>query len=385
MQYDLIIAGAGLSGLSLVYHLRQHDNLKNKTILLIDKAPKTQNDRTWSFWEAGSGVFEHLVAKKWKQVFFYSNYLEKQLDMHDYAYKMIRGIDFYQYMNDFVAKDPNVTVLYGDIQSIKTIENKGIVTVNNTEYVAEFVCSSIYDTLPQQAEKHYLLQHFKGWIVRTKQPSFDAQQATLMDFRVAQEGDCRFVYVLPTDAHTAMIEYTVFSDALLEDSIYDTNLKNYIHNYLKINDYEIEHVEFGVIPMTNASFEKKPSARVLTIGTAGGNTKPSTGYTYQTIQKNCTAIAAHYANTGNLENFKALEIPLFELYDSTLLRIMAHKKLSVDAVFSDLFQKNPASRILRFLDNETTMSEDIKIMSSVPILPFLKAAIQEGFLQIFKK
>jgi lycopene beta-cyclase len=381
-MYDLIIAGAGLSGLSLLYHTRQQPALKNKRILLIERAAKTANDRTWSFWEAGEGVFEHLVAKQWNDVFFYSNYIEKQLEMDKYSYKMIRGIDFYNYMNDFVANDANTTIVYGNIENIKTTEKCAIVTVNNTEYRSEFVCSSLYESAPQQAEKHYLLQHFKGWIIRTEKPFFDASKATLMDFRVAQEGDCRFVYVLPTDAHTAMVEYTVFSANLLADEEYDENLKNYIHNYLNINNYSIEHVESGVIPMTNAHFETQVSARVLQIGTAGGNTKPSTGYTYQSIQKNCAAIVAHYTKTGSLKDFKPENKPLFMLYDSTLLRIMAHKKLSVDAIFSDLFRQNPASRILRFLDNETTLPDDVKIMSSVPIFPFLKAAIKEAYLAI---
>ena len=36
----------------------------DKKILLIDKEPKTKNDRTWCFWEKGNGFFENIVAKK---------------------------------------------------------------------------------------------------------------------------------------------------------------------------------------------------------------------------------------------------------------------------------------------------------------------------------
>ncbi|MDA9638819.1 lycopene cyclase, partial [bacterium] len=51
MKYDFIIAGAGCSGLSLLYKILQTPSLQNKSILVIDKDQKKNNDRTWCFWE----------------------------------------------------------------------------------------------------------------------------------------------------------------------------------------------------------------------------------------------------------------------------------------------------------------------------------------------
>ena len=42
-QYDFVIAGGGLSGLSLAYHLA-HSPLGDKSILIVDQSPKSQND-----------------------------------------------------------------------------------------------------------------------------------------------------------------------------------------------------------------------------------------------------------------------------------------------------------------------------------------------------
>jgi lycopene beta-cyclase len=56
-MYDYLITGAGAAGLSLAYHLNQ-SGLSDKRILLIDRAPKTSNDRTWCFWEVQPGSFE---------------------------------------------------------------------------------------------------------------------------------------------------------------------------------------------------------------------------------------------------------------------------------------------------------------------------------------
>ncbi|HAO50811.1 MAG TPA: lycopene cyclase, partial [Runella sp.] len=49
-NYDFIIAGGGLAGLSLAYYMNQ-TVLRDKSILIIDQDTKSQNDRTWCFWE----------------------------------------------------------------------------------------------------------------------------------------------------------------------------------------------------------------------------------------------------------------------------------------------------------------------------------------------
>ena len=63
-HFDIIIVGAGAAGLSLLYRLL-NSSLKNSKILLLDKNPKNQNDRTWCFWEKKEGLFEEIVFKKW--------------------------------------------------------------------------------------------------------------------------------------------------------------------------------------------------------------------------------------------------------------------------------------------------------------------------------
>ena len=110
----------------------------------------------------------------------------------------------------------------------------------------------------------------------------------LMDFRLEQKEGATFMYVLPTSKNEALIEYTLFSKDLLEKEVYKQELTKYIADFLGIEDYEITHTEFGVIPMSLAKFDRNPNAqsRILNIGTAGGFTKSSSGYTFQFIQKN---------------------------------------------------------------------------------------------------
>ncbi len=220
-----------------------------------------------------------------------------------------------------------------------------------------------------------LLQHFKGWVIETAKPSFNPEEATMMDFRVHQLHGTTFAYVLPFSNTSALIEYTLFTKNLLEDKEYDKELKNYITEFLKIDDYVIKEEEFGIIPMTNERLSFKGQDAWM-IGTAGGQTKASSGYTFQFIQKQSKQIVDFLGTNRSLSNFPATPAR-FRFYDNTLLHILFYNKLPGDKIFSQLFKKNKPRHVLRFLDNESSLQEELKIISSLPTWPFLKAAIKQ--------
>src|SRR3954464_8569039 len=113
--YDYIITGAGCAGLSLLIHLLESGQFTNKKILLIDKDAKNRNDRTWCFWEAGEGLFQPIVKKQWKQLWLQADGLSKKLDLQPYQYKMIRGIDFYNYCLGKISQQRNITFLQAPV------------------------------------------------------------------------------------------------------------------------------------------------------------------------------------------------------------------------------------------------------------------------------
>ena len=79
---------------------------------------------------------------------------------------------------------------------------------------------------------------------------------TLFDFRVEQKNECRFIYILPFSATKALVEFTVFSDNILEKREYEFYLKNYLAEVLKIENYKILETETGVIPMSDEPHER---------------------------------------------------------------------------------------------------------------------------------
>jgi lycopene beta-cyclase len=372
-KYDYIITGAGCAGLSLLMHFIHSGKFSGKRILLIDKAPKTANDRTWCFWETRPGLFESIVRKQWNEVMFHSGEYSRRLDMSPYVYKMIRGIDFYEYCFKTITERSNIKVMYAAVDSINYEETS--ITAGGQKLYADYIFNSILFEKPSvKPHEFYLQQHFKGWLIETEKPAFDPAIATLMDFRVSQEHGTTFVYVLPLSPTQAMVEYTLFTKNLLQPEQYDEGLRQYIHAFIP-GSYRVKEEETGVIPMTNHVFPRR-RGKVINIGSAGGQTKPSSGYTFYFIQQHSKAITDELIKTdkpfaGRLYGRR------FAYYDSVLLNVLATGKLPGHKVFGSLFRKSKTAAILRFLNNESSLGDDIKIIASLPTLPFLSAGIQQ--------
>lgn len=357
-------------------HILKHPELKNKSILLIDKAPKTTNDRTWCFWQNQQSIFEDIIQHRWGTLNFYSDSLERKMNIYPYAYKMIRGIDFYQFCFSHIQELKRVDIHYAEVTSIGNDSNKPFVELSGTRVYADYLFNSILFKEPTPVKgKFLLLQHFKGWVITTRQPMFDSSVATLMDFRTNQKWGPSFFYVMPTSATEALVEYTVFSPQTLPGHEYITALKQYISTRLNIQEYEVSHEEYGVIPMTNIPFETNHN-NIIHIGTAGGQVKPSSGYAFKFIQKQSEYIVDSLIKgkspSGNLQKSK------FKYYDAVFLNVLHHYPCKGADIFSKIFSSNNAETIFRFLDSESNFYEDLKIIKPLTSLHFIKAGIQEA-------
>ena len=376
-SYDYIIAGAGAAGLSLLTRMISSSNFSEKKFLVIDRAPKRSNDRTWCFWEKDTGFFEEIVYRKWKRLSFHSLQFNAELSIEPYQYKMIRGIDFYNWCFDKINRQKNIEIVYGELsfRTDSSGNNKIFLDSSELNTNGAIVFNSIHHFRKQNNKTIDLLQHFKGWIIETDDILFDGSIATLMDFRISQADGSTFVYVMPFGPSKALVEYTLFSENILEQHQYDTAIRNYIKDFLGIEHFRIVEEEFGIIPMTNARFPFYENG-MYNIGTAGGQTKASTGYTFHFIQKQTSMIVNSLANNKPLQEL-VFSPARFSFYDSVLLQVLQNGKPGGREVFSRLFQRNKAAGIFKFLDNETSLLEELRLMSSLPIAPFFKAAMQQ--------
>ncbi|WP_241243843.1 lycopene cyclase family protein [Flagellimonas beolgyonensis] len=377
-HYDYIIVGAGAAGLLLADALGRDAFFAGKSIMVLDKADKSQNDRTWCFWEKGPGPFDDLIHKTWDTIYVAGQQWEKSLEITPYTYKMLRGIDFYNHYVPKVKAYPNITWVKEEVQSVREKEHVVEVVTDAQTFTAEHVFSSLYDPSRPYSQKHYpvLQQHFLGWFVKTENPVFNEGEATFMDFSVAQNGNTRFLYVLPFSPTEALVEYTLFSEHLLELSEYEEAIKQYIQEKFK-TAFTITETEFGTIPMTCYPFHKHNSDRVFHIGIAGGWAKPSTGFTFYSISQQIPKLVEHLKAGKSLSQFYHKDRFLF--YDMLLLDIL-HKDNALGAsIFVSLFKRRKAQLILKFLENETHLWEELQIVTAPKPMPFIRALLGRIF------
>ena len=370
-HYHYIFTGSGLSALMTVYEMVLSGKFEDKTILLIDSDSKKTNDRTWCFWD-DSNLFDEIISMKWNSALFADASFKRELNLEPYQYKMIKGLDFYKLVFDVISKKDNVHFVNQKVLSFDEIENHCIVKTELYSYTCDSIFNSIFnpEIIKSQTKYPLLQQHFIGWFIKSKEAIFNPNCATFMDFSVEQRGNTRFMYVLPTSETEALIEYTLFSKDLLPKEEYETEIQNYIQK-LGITDYEIIEKEHGNIPMTSYKFWKHNSRNIINIGSAGGWTKASTGYTFKNVTKNSKALVQFLQTEIDFKNFHKKD--KFWFYDLLFLDVLNRRNDLGSRVFSSLFKKGNPTLIFKFLDEETSLLEDFQVMLKCPTIPFAKA------------
>jgi lycopene beta-cyclase len=208
-----------------------------------------------------------------------------------------------------------------------------------------------------------------------------------MDFRTPQAGEMRFFYVLPFAADRALVEYTIFSRNVLRRSDYEAALRAYISDVLKVTAYEIAAEEAGSVPITDDPLERALGRRIMAIGARAGRIKPSTGYAFMRVQKDCEEIIDSLLLHGH--PFDVPDDPdLYDVLDAVLLKVIDHHGDHLKTAFGAMFKRNPVDHILRFLDESSTPWENLMLIASMPPQVFLKAFLQvattENLFEIMK-
>ncbi len=369
--YDFAIVGAGAAGLQLAMAMANDPFFSDKSILIVEKDPKESNDRTWCFWEKGPGLYDEIVFRSWKKAAFNTNQKCLDLDLSSYTYKMLRASDFYAYAKAALQDNSGFTWIQDEVQEISG-SGPVKITGNGTYLVKTVFDSRIHpDFYKEDDSSIRLLQHFTGWVIETEEEIFDPEAFVMMDFRKKWPESTSFTYILPFSKTKALVEFTLFSPALLAEHEYEEMLVQYIQECLKLTDYKITDVEHGIIPMSDYPFDRINTPNHIRIGTAGGWVKASSGYSFKNSGRYVRRI---------VENVKAGRNPTdgigsgkFRFYDSVFLGVLYNQNELGEEIFSDMYQKNPPELIFRFLDEETGLTDDLRIISSFRSLPFIKS------------
>ena len=348
-EFDYVIIGGGCAGLSLAYELDLHQKLNEKTLAIIEPRTEYKRDKTWSFWKVSSHSFEDCVKKSWKEFSIKTSSDSKVIKCDSFPYQSIDSGLFYNKINDRLGKNKN----------IKFFKNIKDLNTNN---------SFIFNSVPSlQDVGSNIWQHFHGIEIETNEEFFNESTVDLMDFNCDQRNNVHFFYVLPFSKNKAMIETTWLSkeDKSLKD--YESQIKNYI-NRLGLKDYKINFKEEGSIPLFHPINEKEKNR--INIGTAGGMTRLSTGYTFLNIQEHSKFIRM---NIENIQNTKKYEIgKKYQFLDKIFLRVLEKHPEKMPHIFFNMFGTSSIAAI-KFLSNKSNVLEDLSIISKMPKWIFIRS------------
>ncbi|MCD2260590.1 lycopene cyclase family protein [Psychroserpens luteolus] len=371
-HFDYIIIGNGLAGFHLALKMVSDTYFKDKQVALIDPSKKDTNDKTWSFWETAPSQWDDVVHKSWSKASVVTSKTNVELNLNPYAYKSIRAIDFYTQAKAILKQQQNIHFIQDTVTSVVEEDNV-IVSTNLNVYSASHVFDSRIpkDFYERSKQCISLIQHFKGWVIKTETEVFDDEKVTMMDYRLKDGKQTTFTYVLPFSKTEALVEFTYFTENVVAETTYDHYIKNYIKEYLNIDHYNILETEMGQIPMTNFAFETYNTSKVTKIGTGGGWVKGSTGYSFKHTEKKVAQIIS------NLKDKKLPSKGLFKkkykFYDKVFLKVLKDENQKGEWLFEQFYSKNSVQTMFRFLDEESTFLEEISIMTSLFSWSFIKA------------
>jgi lycopene beta-cyclase len=390
---DVAIVGAGGAGLSLVLALERaagRAGRSSPSVVVIDPVHRREPDRTWCWWTPTRPEpwFEPLLTAQWPALTVVDRAgTARRLDLGSYRYVMLRSGDLY------AAADAALSRLAGTRKAaaVDTVTDDGDRAVVGLDDGRRIRARWVFDSRPAAPRRPgsvLLLQHFRGWTVRFDDPVLDPATATLMDFDIAQPArGVAFAYCLPIDRRRALVEYTEFSRERLPPDAYDLALRAYLRRRWDVAPgagARIEAVEDGVIPMTDAPFARRVGRRIFRIGTAGGATRPSTGYTFAAIQRQAESVAADLID-GRVP-LPPRAYPRRHLWlDAVLLRALDRGYLSGPDMFGGLFAANPPEPVVRFLDGESSLFEELALMRSSPTGPMLRATVADAVARVGRR
>ncbi len=350
--------------------------IQDKTILVIDPNTKLENDKTFCFWASENddilNDYKYLISHEWSNIQINDNSEES---INPLKYYHINSIDLYDSCRN-LAQKRNITILEKKVLSVEQKDQLHIKTDEST-----ILCDWVFDSRPPDFKiiknnKFYISQSFFGLKIRLIDAHFKQDVYHMMDFRVAQQRATQFVYILPYDNQTGLVELTRFGEIIIDKAEALNILDEFINNHY--GNYKVLERESGAIPMSSLSPKTIKNNRWVDIGTRGGNVKPSTGYAFANMYKHAQKICSN----GQLKNAVFSSNSRFIFYDQLLLIILTIWPHKGKPIFERLFKVKSSKFILKFLAEKSSFGEELSMFTNLQIGPFLKATVVWLFWQV---
>jgi len=242
-DYDLILVGGGLANGLIAWRL--HAQRPALRILLLEACDQIGGNHTWSFHDGDLASEQHawiapLVSTRWPR---YSVVFPDYTRTLDSGYASVTSNEFARVITGALGP-----ALRTGVQTT-ALTPTSVTLADGTTLHARAVIDGRGVRATERLALGY--QTFLGQEVRLAAPhGLDAP--VIMDASVAQQGGYRFVYLLPFDAHTLLIEDTHYVDTGAWEP---ERLRANIADYAQARGWQIAEVlreEHGSLPIVLA-------------------------------------------------------------------------------------------------------------------------------------
>ncbi len=220
----------------------------------------------------------------------------------------------------------------------------------------------------------FAYQKFLGQYVQLKEPH-KLDVPLLMDARVAQTDGFRFVYTLPFDDRTLLVEETYYS---LNPNLDPSKIRSNLSEYLERHGFKVDHLrseESGILPLPLLGMAQ-PASSIRSSGMAAGLFHATTGYSIVQAMRFAEWLGRAWGNA-------ALDQQIRQYSQRHWRRQRFYRRLNnmlflVPAaserykIIENFYRHDPAL-IARFYAGTTSLVDQWKILSKPPPISYLKA------------
>jgi lycopene beta-cyclase len=365
VRWDAVIVGGGASGLSLACHLAA-GGWRERSVLIVDDGSRPLDDRAWAFWSTRPGLLGAAVDRTFDRLRIQASGRTVDVRLRRHGYRVVSGPSLGRTAAKLLAEAPRFRLERGHVDAVEDTGDGAVVHVEGRPVETEWAFDSV---TPTAGPSPVAWLTFTGWEVQTAIDVFDPAVPTLMDFRTPQGGEVRFVYVLPSGPRRALVEHTRFGGRTPFDG--DGALGGYLRDVVRAGGIRVLRREGGHLPL-RPPVHRRPRGHILPIGIPGGMLKASTGYAYSRIQRDSARIARSLDALGHPFSAPAGR-RRHAFLDSVLLDVLAAEPETLQRAFLQLFDRNPGDRVLRFLDERTSLGQEALMVMTLPPAPFVRA------------
>jgi len=370
-DYDIIFAGAGLSGLSLAARLAALP--EPPRVLLVDPDQTESNDRTWCHWQLHAGIFDDAITHRWHRWNVGTGSDVANVSSQSIPYVRIPSDRFRKIARQKIDACRQAEFLRGiSVDSIDEYPDRATALLSDGRRVES---SWVFDSRPPRKNNAPWRQIFRGLELHSPEAKLATSTVTLMDFQSAGPEGIRFFYVLPLDAHTALVEDTWLVPSDKAPAFSDEKILSYAAKHLSPAKWQIRHREEGNLPMGTSLPAPKPNQRIVPWGTAAGAVRASSGYAFSRIQAASERMATAWQRSGHPELAALHSSSLLDWLDRVFLRAMTNQPERVPDYFVRLFRHVRPDALVRFLESEPRPADILQVMRALPIAPFVRAAL----------